>query len=237
MQDIHRLGNIMGIWAHPDDETYAMGGLFALASKSGQKTTCITATRGELGIQDESRWPVDRLADIRTSEMNEAMVRLGVEQHHWLDYKDGQCKDVDINEATGRLAELINKYRPGSIFTFGPDGMTGHDDHKTMSKWVDMAVGNMYYPISVYHTVVTRESYESLKKADKEFNMFFNTEEPCICSKSECSLSIDLSEDILDIKMSALESMPSQTEYLLSKHKESVRNSGRTESFMLSRSN
>ncbi len=66
MSLVTELGTIMGIWAHPDDEIFSMAGIFALASQAGQNTVCVTATRGEQGVQDESRWPRADLASIRT---------------------------------------------------------------------------------------------------------------------------------------------------------------------------
>src|ERR1700712_3425634 len=121
-EDVKRLGTIMGIWAHPDDDTYSMGGIMAAAIESGQKVCVITATRGEAGVQDESRWPREHLAEIRTHEMTEALKALGVTDHQWLDYPDGGCKDVSQSQAVQRIARVINRCKPDSILTFGPDG-------------------------------------------------------------------------------------------------------------------
>lgn len=43
------LGTILGVWAHPDDETYLMAGLAARAVRSGSRVVIVTATRGEGG--------------------------------------------------------------------------------------------------------------------------------------------------------------------------------------------
>src|SRR3990170_7980876 len=42
------LGTILGVWAHPDDETYLCGGLMARAGRAGDRVVGITATPGEL---------------------------------------------------------------------------------------------------------------------------------------------------------------------------------------------
>ena len=57
----------MGVWAHPDDETYSMAGIMATAVKNGQQVICVTATRGEAGVQDHLRWPAHKLAEDRTA--------------------------------------------------------------------------------------------------------------------------------------------------------------------------
>ena len=43
------LGTVMTIWAHPDDETYLVGGLAAALTDAGHRVVCVTATRGEAG--------------------------------------------------------------------------------------------------------------------------------------------------------------------------------------------
>ena len=138
-EDLKSLGTIMGVWAHPDDDTYSMAGIMA-AVKNGQKVVIVTATRGEAGVQDETRWPAAQLGEIRCREMTKALSILGVSRHHWLDYPDGGCKDIDQREAISKIAELIQQYKPDSVLTFGPDGMTGHDDHKTISRWASKAI-------------------------------------------------------------------------------------------------
>ena len=44
--DAADLGTVLGIWAHPDDETFLSGGLMAMAREAGQRVVCVTATLG-----------------------------------------------------------------------------------------------------------------------------------------------------------------------------------------------
>jgi LmbE family N-acetylglucosaminyl deacetylase len=136
---ISALGTIMGIWAHPDDEAYLSGGLMALARANGQRVVCVTATRGELGTPDPEAWPPERLAAERTRELAECLAILGVDEHHWLGYRDGGCAAADASIAVAQLAELIARVRPDTVLTFGPDGLTGHPDHQTVSAWAGAA--------------------------------------------------------------------------------------------------
>ena len=101
--DVAELGTILGIWAHPDDEAYLSGGLMAMARDNGQRVVCVTATRGELGTPDPVAWPPDRLAAERTREMARCLAVLGVREHHWLGYRDGECAAADP-DARGRAA-------------------------------------------------------------------------------------------------------------------------------------
>ncbi|MGK5682672.1 PIG-L deacetylase family protein [Actinoplanes sp. URMC 104] len=132
-------GTVLGIWAHPDDEAYLSGGLMAMAADHGSRVVCVTATRGEHGTADPQRWPPDRLAAERTGELARCLGILGVGEHHWLGYRDGGCARVPYGEAVGKLAALIGEVRPDTVLTFGPDGNTGHEDHRTVAAWAAAA--------------------------------------------------------------------------------------------------
>jgi len=97
--DVAALGTILGVWAHPDDEAYLSGGLMALARDNGQRVVCVTATRGERGTPDPVAWPPERLAEERTRELARCLSILGVEEHHWLGYRDGGCAGADHDPA------------------------------------------------------------------------------------------------------------------------------------------
>lgn len=136
---VKALGTILGVWAHPDDEAYLSGGLMAIARDQGARVVCVTATRGELGTPHPEAWPPERLAETRTGELTRCLEILGVTEHHWLDYRDGQCASADQGRAVARLADLITEVRPDTVLTFGPDGITGHPDHQTVSAWTTAA--------------------------------------------------------------------------------------------------
>ncbi|MGH3944816.1 MAG: PIG-L deacetylase family protein [Pseudonocardiaceae bacterium] len=137
--EVAALGTILGVWAHPDDEAYLSGGLMALARDAGSRVVCVTATRGELGTPDPATWPPHRLATERTGELARSLEILGVDEHHWLGYRDGDCARVSIPHAVGRLCALIAEVRPDTVLTFGPDGQTGHPDHRAVSAWATEA--------------------------------------------------------------------------------------------------
>ena len=137
---VGELGTILSVWAHPDDEGYCCGGLMATALRDGQRVVCVTATRGELGSTDPSRWPNGpELAAVRTRELAASLAEFGVTEHHWLDYPDGGCAAVDQGEAVARLRAIIDRVQPDTVLTFGPDGATYHPDHMAVSRWVSTA--------------------------------------------------------------------------------------------------
>ncbi|MEU4703714.1 PIG-L deacetylase family protein [Nonomuraea dietziae] len=144
--DVADLGVILGIWAHPDDEAYLSGGLMAMARDSGSRVVCVTATCGELGTGDPVEWPPHRLAAARARELARCLEILGVGEHHWLGYRDGQCAQVSRSDAVARLCDVIARVRPDTVLTFGPDGITGHPDHQAVSAWTTAAFGRAASP-------------------------------------------------------------------------------------------
>lgn len=231
-QDIKRLGTILGVWAHPDDETFSMGGIMAAAVSNGQRVVFITATRGEKGVQDETKWPAVQLGSIRSKELEQAMKILGVTEHEWLDYPDGGCKQVDEKEAVNKLGAIISRYQPDSIFTFGPEGMTGHPDHRTVSEWTRLAHKASDSRAKFYFATLTADQYEAAKAADENLNMFFAIEEPPVCQPEDCTIYFDMGEELCSKKIAALKAMPSQYAEMAPYFEESLKISFGIEAFI-----
>lgn len=211
--DISQLGSILGIWAHPDDETFMVGGLLAMAAAGGQKVACVTATKGEAGVQDALRWPAETLGETRANELAKALEILGVGQHQWLDYPDGGCASVPEAAAVEHLVTIINEFKPDSIITFPPDGLTGHNDHVAVSAWATAAAAQSEVSPTVWYAVHTEEVYgAAFKGIDDTMNVYFNIDTPKFVQQSACDISLELPDEILDKKLRALKSMPSQYE-------------------------
>lgn len=233
LADIEQLGTILSVWAHPDDESFCAGGLLAAAVENEQKVICVTATKGEAGVKDESRWPAAKLGEIRAEEMKQALKVLGCTNHHWLGYPDGGCVNVPAAEGAQKTTELLNQYQPDTIITFGPDGLTGHPDHQTVSSWVKAAVADFSRPIGVFHVVQTPETYKHMKVADEQFNIYFNIRKPPLVPAKDCAIVLELSDSLLDKKYQALRVQPSQTQALLSRFEEEfIRKMLREEAFV-----
>lgn len=214
--DISQLGTILSFWAHPDDETFTCAGIMAAAVANGQQVICVTATRGEEGVQDESRWPRDQLPEIRTKELDAALSALGIREHFLLDYRDGTLETVSTEEGAAHVHHYVREYQPDTILTFGPEGMTGHPDHQSVSRWVEQAIRDMEHPPAVYHAVELRDHYERfMKQADEHFDIYFNIDEPPIKDAAECQLCFTCNDELCAKKCAALRAMPSQTERMM----------------------
>ncbi len=216
MIDIRSLGTILGVWAHPDDEAYLSAGIMAMAVKLGSGVACITATRGELGSTDEERWPVATLGKVREAELMQSLNILGVTDHSWLDYRDGECNQVDRAEAIAKISAIIARVQPDSILTFGPDGMTGHDDHRAVSDWATVAFQAYAKPSAqLFYAVHTPEWYAQYGPKLEQFNVFFNIDKPPLVPKNQIDLAYELPKTILELKQQGMAAHKSQVEALV----------------------
>ena len=214
MEKIRDLGAILVVGAHPDDEIFNAGGLMAAAVTNGQRVACVTATRGELGVQDESRWPAEKLAGIRTKELADSLAVLGVQDHTWLEgYRDGECAKADARQAAGQLQKVVGKFKPDTVITFGPDGLTGHPDHTAVSKWVSLAVAGLR--VRVLWVTLVPEQYDQIREADRRANIFFNIPRPPMVEAEALALDLRLDAGLTELKQRAFEAVPSQMEQIL----------------------
>jgi LmbE family N-acetylglucosaminyl deacetylase len=124
------------VFAHPDDETYCVGGIVAKLADAGIKTDLFCATDGDAG--KNSGVPVssrEELGRLRRAETLAAARILGIESVQFGGYRDGALQEVDPAELTGAIVGFIRQRRPTIVITFGPEGApTGHRDHRAMSR-------------------------------------------------------------------------------------------------------
>ena len=211
---VRSLGTILGVWAHPDDECYLSAGLMAVARETGSRVVCVTATRGERGTDDPQRWPPDRLAPVREQELGRSMSILGVEEHRWLDHRDGEVAEVPDEVGVAQLEEIIAEVRPDTLITFGHDGLTGHGDHVTVGRWATIAAQRAGARVWVLHAAT---DCSVMVDVDHHFETFpvYGDDGPPNVSRDAAALVLELPEPTIEQKIAALRAQPSQTEPLV----------------------
>ncbi|MGO9083192.1 MAG: PIG-L family deacetylase, partial [Streptosporangiaceae bacterium] len=142
---------LLGIFAHPDDETFCAGGTFARYAGQGAEIMVVSATRGQAGqIRDAAAGTRRTIAAVREAELRLACERLGITTVRCLDHVDGTLADAGFEALVEEVAEVICEFRPDVVITFGPDGGYGHPDHVTISAVTtaacQRAVGPGYRP-------------------------------------------------------------------------------------------
>jgi LmbE family N-acetylglucosaminyl deacetylase len=205
------LGTIASIWAHPDDESYLAGGVMAAAAAAGQRVVCVSASAGERGTDDPERWPPDRLGRVRRWEAAAAMAVLGVREHHLLGYPDGGLADLDPEGPVERIAALLADVAPDTVLTFGPDGVTFHSDHQTVSGWVAAAWERAGRPGRLLHAAMSDSHVRDWGKTYEDWNVYITDERPVGVPVDDLAVHLQLEGVALDQKVAALSAMYTQT--------------------------
>jgi LmbE family N-acetylglucosaminyl deacetylase len=132
-----------------------MGGTLAKYAANQTRVTLICATRGEAGIEGISP---EEAGKIREQELRRAAAELGLNEVRFLDYRDGTLAQVDAEEFVARLTDLLRELRPDAVLTFGPDGISGHPDHVTLSTRVTQAFERAALPNSRLYYLAPSEA-------------------------------------------------------------------------------
>ena len=132
---------IVAVFAHPDDER-VVGPLLSRLAREGRETHLVIATDGSKGVTDFARIPAGaELAAARTKEATCAANRLGVRQLHIIGLPDGGLASFEVlGKLRPALVAIIDSLRPAAIITFGPEGGTGHPDHRLVGDVVTQIV-------------------------------------------------------------------------------------------------
>jgi LmbE family N-acetylglucosaminyl deacetylase len=199
---------LLGVWAHPDDEAYLSAGLMLEHTARGDRVVVVTATLGEHGTDDPARWPPARLAGRRRRELRRSLATLGVHDHHILGFEDGDCQHHD---GAGLVARYITDLRPDVIVTFGPDGMTGHPDHRAVSRWTTHAWEATGTDAQLWYATVTADFHERWGALNANVGLWADQPEPPCTPRDELCHSMMLTGDELDAKVAALRAHRSQT--------------------------
>ena len=146
---------LLAVLAHPDDESFGLGGTLALYSSKGYDVYYVCATRGEAGTVDEEHLKGFKdTAEMRTAELMKAAQALGLKEVFFLGYRDSgmpgtepnQHPDAQINapidEVAGRVVKYIRDLKPEVVLTFDPIGGYKHPDHIHIHKATVLAFKN-----------------------------------------------------------------------------------------------
>jgi LmbE family N-acetylglucosaminyl deacetylase len=205
------LGTILGVWAHPDDEAYLSAGLMALARANHQRVVVATATAGERGTPDPGQWGPERLGALRRHEMAASMAALGVTEHHWFGWADGGIPAVAADQGIARIGALVDEVRPDTIVTFGPDGITGHLDHRAISAWTTSAWERSGRRARLLYACVTQDFLQRWDGVNTTLGVWGDAGAPPPVRSHDLGLHVSCDDDLLDQKLVALRAHASQT--------------------------
>ena len=213
--DVEALGTILGIWAHPDDDIYLSAGIMAMAARNGQRVVDVTATRGEGGSMDEERWSSATMGEVRTRELLRSLEILGVAEHRFLEGLVDVDMETPLDEAgAAQVMAIVEEVCPDTVLTFGPEGMTGHEGHKSVSRWAAQAFEACAEPgARLYHATSTPSWAERWVPRLAPFGIFLPGTPP-VTPEEELAIHLELPEDVLELEHRAILAHESQVEGL-----------------------
>lgn len=133
---LHSTRSIAAVFAHPDDETFSIGGTIAAYAAHGVRWDVFCATDGDAG---RSAIPVssrEELASLRRNELIAAARLLGVRgKIETCGHPDAGLSQVDADQLIGEVVHFLRQTRPDVVITFGPEGApNAHRDHRAISR-------------------------------------------------------------------------------------------------------
>ena len=127
---------LLAVFAHPDDETSAAAGTLMHYARAGVDIHVVTATRGERGDLGTGDRTIARrdLPAVREAELRAVLALYGAHPPILLDYRDQELITADFATLTQDVWRVMVSVRPEVVITFGPSGISGHEDHTTIHR-------------------------------------------------------------------------------------------------------
>lgn len=145
---------LLGVFAHPDDETLCAGGTLAKYASAGSDVRVVSFTKGGAGqIRDAGAATRTTLTEVRAKELDAAGHQLGLTEARCFDHEDGSLSGMDERILAGLASEVLHEVDPDVVVTFGPDGFTGHPDHVAIGAAVTAACYDVRSsrPVRLFH--------------------------------------------------------------------------------------
>lgn len=164
---------ILAVFAHPDDER-VIGPLLSRLAREGRETHLVVATDGSQGVRDFAHVPAGaQLAAVRFKEATCAANRLGVRRLRVLGLPDGGLASFEVlGTLRSRLVAIIDSVKPAAIITFGPEGGTGHPDHRLVGDVVTQIIESdaRYSNVDLLFASLPTERLRTAPKAEPTVN-------------------------------------------------------------------
>jgi LmbE family N-acetylglucosaminyl deacetylase len=134
-----------------------------------------------------------------------------VTEHFLLGLTDGSCASADRAAVVSQLVGIIDALAPDTIVTFGPDGMTGHEDHQTVSTWATDARAAAAPHARLLYATTTEDFAVAWESCRDDFDVFLADGLPLRTPAVDLAVALRLDPAALDRKIVALRAQASQT--------------------------
>ena len=117
------VAELLVVCAHPDDESFGLGGVLGAFVDRGTRVRVLCLTHGEASTLGAGA----PLGERRAAELAAAASALGVDAVRLHDYPDGRLAEVALEELVARIGEEAGDAE--LLLAFDVGGITGHPDH------------------------------------------------------------------------------------------------------------
>ena len=143
---------VLAVVAHPDDETFGLGGLLGTYADAGADVAVLCFTRGEASTLGVGR---QDLSEQRSREFHRAARTLGVRQAWLRAYPDGHLVDEPLAVLGDEVRQVAAAFGPELLLAFHPAGITGHPDHVRATEAARHAAAHAGLPVLAWHVPAT----------------------------------------------------------------------------------
>jgi LmbE family N-acetylglucosaminyl deacetylase len=141
------VSSVLAVVAHPDDESFGLGGVMQRLAAAGAATAVLCFTHGEAstlhGLDGD-------LAVLRPAEFAAATRVLGIERSELLAYPDGALAQVPVATLAAHVTRLARQVRPSHLLAFDIGGITGHPDHRHATAAALAAADALGVPVLIW---------------------------------------------------------------------------------------
>jgi LmbE family N-acetylglucosaminyl deacetylase len=135
---------VLAVCAHPDDESFGLGGVLGAYASSGSRVVVLCFTAGEASTLGNEECD---LAALRARELAAAGAVLGATHVALLHYPDGGLPTIALSDLAAHVSRLAAHFSADLLLVFDEGGITGHPDHSRATEAALLAARDAGYRI------------------------------------------------------------------------------------------
>lgn len=192
---MQKVGSLVGIFAHPDDEAFGPSGTLAkYAKKKNVYIICVTD-----GNDKTNGTP--KLSQLRERELRESAKILGIKKVYFLGFKDGSLSNNLYHKVADRIEVILRRLKPDTLITYEPRGISGHIDHVAVSMISSYLFERLnFVRRTLYYCILQRQ-----RKGVGKYFIYF----PDGYKKTEVDLEVDVKDTWVQ-KLAAMQAHKTQ---------------------------
>ncbi|MGE5645640.1 MAG: PIG-L deacetylase family protein [Acidobacteriota bacterium] len=187
---------LLAVFAHPDDET-SVGPLLARYAAEGHEVYLACVTSGQKGFRPHAGLPAgDELGAVRERELRDAARELGIHEPFLMGFQDqGISTHAAAEEVAAGLREIIGRTRAEVVVTWGPEGITGHVDHRMTSNIATIVCQQRglleWKPSKLYYVAFPESRFVANPNPLNRKQVFLTVSDELVTTEIDCRAYLD----------------------------------------------